>query len=66
MIFTYLLFLLISLRASLPSLRVLITNQDRKIIIKKPNNTNDVNIGLINTSLIVKGKYKEEILKYKN
>ena len=38
----------ISLRAFLPSLSVLITNQDSEKTIKKVNKINEINVGLYN------------------
>ena len=44
----YLLSFPISLRASLPSLSVLVTNQESNIMIKKVSNNNDINVRLYN------------------
>ena len=41
---TYLVLLFISFKASLPSLRVLITNQERYTAIKKVKNANEINV----------------------
>ena len=41
---TYLISLLISSKASLPSLRVLITNQESNMPIKKVSNTREISV----------------------